>query len=65
MSVRSAGVAEEQIQVAYIKAVVVEQDAQAPPHPDTLFEDVYASLPWHLEEQKDELTKAIARGETP
>ena len=51
--------------VTYIKSIVTEQEAQGAPHPDTLFEDVYATVPWHLEEQRDELNQAIARGETP
>jgi len=51
--------------VTYIKAVVTEQEEQAPPAPDSLFEDVYAELPWHLQDQQVELGEAIRRGETP
>ncbi len=51
--------------VARIKALVVEQEAVAPPAPETLFEDVYHEVPWHLEEQRETLLRAIERGETP
>ena len=30
-------------------------ESAGPPERETLFEDVYATLPWHLEEQRDEL----------
>ena len=51
--------------MTYIKQVVAEQEEQAPPSPDSLFEDVYAELPWHLQDQQAELSEAIRRGDTP
>ena len=38
-----------------IQAAVREAEAQGPPPLDTLFEDVYHELPWHLEEQRNAL----------
>lgn len=35
-----------------ITAAVTEVEKLAPPERETLFDDVYARLPWHLEEQK-------------
>jgi pyruvate dehydrogenase E1 component alpha subunit len=32
-----------------------------PPPPESLFEDVYADMPWHLAEQRDELLKFVRR----
>jgi pyruvate dehydrogenase E1 component alpha subunit/2-oxoisovalerate dehydrogenase E1 component alpha subunit len=29
-----------------------------PPDRDSLFEDVYEALPWHLREQKEELSRS-------
>jgi pyruvate dehydrogenase E1 component alpha subunit len=42
---------------AEIAAAVNEVENLPPPARDTLFDDVYASLPWNLEEQKAELAK--------
>ncbi|GAB4249729.1 MAG: pyruvate dehydrogenase (acetyl-transferring) E1 component subunit alpha [Acidobacteriota bacterium] len=41
------------------QAVLSEVESLEPPAPETLFEDVYASLPWHLEEQRDALREAL------
>lgn len=43
---------------AEIAAAIKEVEAFGPPARETLFEDVYAELPWHLEEQKEELLRA-------
>lgn len=42
---------------AEIQAAIAEVESFGPPARETLFEDVYADLPWHLREQKDELLK--------
>jgi pyruvate dehydrogenase E1 component alpha subunit/2-oxoisovalerate dehydrogenase E1 component alpha subunit len=41
--------------MAEISAAVQEVEQLAPPSRASLFEDVYAELPWHLVEQRDEL----------
>jgi pyruvate dehydrogenase E1 component alpha subunit len=38
-----------------IKACIVAAEKTAPPSLDSMFEDVYAELPWHLVEQRDAL----------
>jgi pyruvate dehydrogenase E1 component alpha subunit/2-oxoisovalerate dehydrogenase E1 component alpha subunit len=38
-----------------IAAAVAEAEAHGPPARDTVFDDVYAELPWHLREQREEL----------
>lgn len=40
-----------------ISAVIKEVEAHGPPPRDTLMDDVYATRPWHLEEQRTELLK--------
>jgi pyruvate dehydrogenase E1 component alpha subunit/2-oxoisovalerate dehydrogenase E1 component alpha subunit len=40
-----------------ILAAVKTAEAHPPPPRDSLFEDVYAKLPWHLREQRDALRK--------
>jgi pyruvate dehydrogenase E1 component alpha subunit len=40
-----------------IGVAVDEVEKMAPPARDSLFEDVYATLPWHLKEQQEELSK--------
>jgi pyruvate dehydrogenase E1 component alpha subunit len=40
-----------------IGVAVDEVEKMAPPDRGSLFEDVYADLPWHLKEQQDELSK--------
>ncbi|MBL9108105.1 MAG: thiamine pyrophosphate-dependent dehydrogenase E1 component subunit alpha [Myxococcales bacterium] len=50
---------------AQINAAVKEVEELPPPDRETLFDDVYADLPWHLREQKAELMaspKAPAHG---
>ncbi|AUX47942.1 2-oxoisovalerate dehydrogenase subunit alpha [Sorangium cellulosum] len=50
---------------AEIAAAVADVEAMAPPARETLFDDVYAELPWHLREQRAELLrcpKAPAHG---
>ncbi|APR83318.1 Branched-chain alpha-keto acid dehydrogenase, E1 component, alpha subunit protein [Minicystis rosea] len=42
---------------AEIAAAITEVEKFGPPARETLFDDVYAELPWHLEEQKAELLK--------
>ena len=42
---------------AEIAAAVNEVESLPPPARGTIFEDVYAALPWHLEEQRAELEK--------
>ncbi len=51
--------------VRMIKETVKAQENAPAPSASSLFEDVYAELPWHLEEQRDELLNALERGETP
>jgi pyruvate dehydrogenase E1 component alpha subunit len=40
---------------AELKAAIKVAEATPQPSLDSLFEDVYGDLPWHLREQKDEL----------
>ncbi|MSP24406.1 MAG: 3-methyl-2-oxobutanoate dehydrogenase [Myxococcales bacterium] len=40
---------------AEISAAITEAEAHGPPERASLFDDVYAELPWHLAEQKAEL----------
>ncbi len=51
--------------LAEVNAAIAEAEAGPPPAVETLFDDVYAELPWHLREQKAELLEALAeeRGE--
>ncbi len=41
-----------------VNAAIREAEALPPPPPESLFDDVYACLPWHLTEQREELLKA-------
>jgi len=45
----------EQTLNAEIAAAISEVEAHGPPDRETLFDDVYAELPWHLREQRAEL----------
>jgi pyruvate dehydrogenase E1 component alpha subunit len=45
---------------AEISAVIKEVEAYGPPSRDTLLDDVYATKPWHLEEQAVQLLKTPA-----
>jgi pyruvate dehydrogenase E1 component alpha subunit/2-oxoisovalerate dehydrogenase E1 component alpha subunit len=38
---------------AEIAAAVTEAESHPPPPRDSLFDDVYATMPWHIEEQRD------------
>lgn len=38
-----------------IAVAVKEAESMPPPERDTLFDDVYAQMPWHLREQREEL----------
>jgi pyruvate dehydrogenase E1 component alpha subunit len=40
-----------------IQEALRKAERVSPPHLDTLFEDVYESLPWHLEEQREALSR--------
>jgi pyruvate dehydrogenase E1 component alpha subunit len=40
---------------AELKAAITKAEEAAPPQLESLFDDVYATRPWHLEEQKNEL----------
>ncbi len=40
---------------AEVKAAIEEAENTAPPALSSMFEDVYAELPWHLREQRDDL----------
>jgi len=42
---------------AEIEAAIVEAEKFSPPARATVFDDVYAELPWHLREQRDELLR--------
>jgi pyruvate dehydrogenase E1 component alpha subunit len=46
----------EEIDTRFKKAVAVAETTEAP-RLETLFDDVYESLPWHLSEQRDELVQ--------
>ncbi len=49
-------------QKAAIDAAIAVAEAGVPPDPDTLFSDVYAKLPRHLAEQRDELRREQGGG---
>ncbi len=53
----AADAAMEQELNAEIAAAVAEVEALGPPARESLFEDVYAELPWTLEEQRAELAR--------
>jgi 2-oxoisovalerate dehydrogenase E1 component alpha subunit len=40
---------------ADLKAAIIEAEKTAPPSIDSMFEDVFAELPWHLVEQREQL----------
>lgn len=42
---------------AELKAAIAISEKTPPPSLESMFEDVYAELPWHLVEQRDELLK--------
>lgn len=42
---------------AELKAAIAVAEKTAPPSLESMFEDVYAELPWHLVEQREELLK--------
>ena len=42
---------------AEIAAAITEVEAFGPPERDSLFDDVYAELPWHLVEQREEMRR--------
>jgi pyruvate dehydrogenase E1 component alpha subunit len=42
---------------AELRAAVLEAEKTAAPSLDSMFDDVYAELPWHLVEQRDELRR--------
>lgn len=44
---------------AEIGAAITEVEKHPPPAADTLFDDVYATLPWFLQEQREELRKHL------
>ena len=53
----------EQTLNAEIAAAIAEVEPLPPPARETLFDDVYAELPWHLSDQRDALRKGPrARG---
>ncbi|MEZ4375091.1 MAG: pyruvate dehydrogenase (acetyl-transferring) E1 component subunit alpha [Polyangiaceae bacterium] len=43
---------------AELSAAIEQVEAAGPPEPESIFDDVYASRPWHLEEQLEELRAA-------
>ncbi|HSN99603.1 MAG TPA: thiamine pyrophosphate-dependent dehydrogenase E1 component subunit alpha [Candidatus Nanopelagicales bacterium] len=43
---------------AEIAAAITEVEALGAPARETIFDDVYAELPWHLREQRDELLRS-------
>jgi pyruvate dehydrogenase E1 component alpha subunit/2-oxoisovalerate dehydrogenase E1 component alpha subunit len=47
----------EQALNAEIAAAIAEVEPLPPPARETLFDDVYAELPWHLREQREELLR--------
>src|SRR5690606_29860508 len=42
---------------AEIAAAIAEVEPAPPPARETIFDDVYAELPWHLREQREELLR--------
>ena len=47
-----------------IRAEIERAEAAPGPTLDSLFNDVYAHVPWHLEEQKRALKRALAQEKT-
>jgi len=41
-----------------ISQAITEVERHGPPERDTIFDDVYATLPWHLDEQREELRRS-------
>ena len=50
--------AQDEALAAELSAAITEAEAEPPPARATLFDDVYAELPWHLTEQRAELLRA-------
>lgn len=46
---------------AQIRAEINRAESEAAPTVDTLFEDVYSEMPWHLREQKDALMDVVSK----
>ena len=55
VAIREAEAALQEALLAEVNAAIRQAEAFPPPPPESLFEDVYARLPWHLEEQRSEL----------
>ena len=49
------------LEEAEIRAEIKRAEAEAPPTLNTLFEDVYAEVPWHLREQQAALTATLSK----
>lgn len=49
--------------LAEVNAAIATAEAAPDPHIDTLFDDVFAELPWHLREQKAECIASLAAEE--
>lgn len=47
--------------LAEVNAAIAEAEAGADPEVETLFDDVFAELPWHLREQRVECIESLAR----
>jgi len=56
----AADAALEEVLNAEIAAAIAEVEALGPPARETIFDDVYADLPWHLREQREELVRCPA-----
>jgi TPP-dependent pyruvate/acetoin dehydrogenase alpha subunit len=44
-----------------IETAITEAEKQPVPEPETMFDDVYSEMPWHLKKQKEELTKHLEK----
>jgi pyruvate dehydrogenase E1 component alpha subunit/2-oxoisovalerate dehydrogenase E1 component alpha subunit len=51
--------------LAEVNSAIADAEALPVPAPETLFEDLYAANPWHLDEQRAELFAALEREQEP
>ncbi|MFQ6012962.1 MAG: pyruvate dehydrogenase (acetyl-transferring) E1 component subunit alpha [Thermoplasmata archaeon] len=65
---RAKGIWNEEMEVevrqdaeAQVDKAVVRAEEHAPPPPESLFDDVYAEMPWHLKEAKEAFLKFLEK----
>lgn len=48
---------------AEVEKAVKDFEALSPPHPTEMFDHMYAELPWHLREEKEQMLQRLGEGE--